>query len=58
MSKALETLGPKHPRIIELRAQAQEVQKKLDAEIQTMLQAVNTELRVAQSARKRPAAKR
>ena len=58
VSKALETLGPKHPRIIELRAQAQEVQKKLDAEIQTMLQAVNTELRVAQSARKRPAAKR
>jgi uncharacterized protein involved in exopolysaccharide biosynthesis len=49
VSKALETLGPKHPRIIELRAQAQEVQKKLDAEIQTMLQAVNTELRVAQA---------
>jgi uncharacterized protein involved in exopolysaccharide biosynthesis len=49
VSRALETLGPKHPRIIELRAQAQEVQKKLDAEIQTMLQAVNTELRVARA---------
>ena len=49
VTKALETLGPKHPRIIELRAQAQEVQKKLDAEIQTMLQAVNTELRVARA---------
>jgi polysaccharide biosynthesis transport protein len=49
ISKALETLGPKHPRIIELRAQAQEIQKKLEAEIQTMLQAVNTELRVARA---------
>lgn len=49
VSKALETLGPKHPRIIELRAQMQEIQKKLDAEIQTMLQAVNTELRVARA---------
>jgi uncharacterized protein involved in exopolysaccharide biosynthesis len=49
MTKGLETLGPKHPRIIELRAQMQEVQKKLDAEIQTMLQAVNTEVRVARA---------
>jgi polysaccharide biosynthesis transport protein len=49
ISKALESLGPKHPRIIELRAQAQEIQKKLEAEIQTMLQAVNTELRVARA---------
>jgi succinoglycan biosynthesis transport protein ExoP len=49
VSKALETLGPKHPRIIELRAQGQEIEKKLDAEIQTMLQAVNTELRVARA---------
>ena len=49
VSKALETLGPKHPRIIELRAQMQEIQKKLDGEIQTMLQAVNTELRVARA---------
>ncbi len=49
VSRALESLGPKHPRIIELRAQMQEVQKKLEAEIQTMLQAVNTELRVARA---------
>ena len=49
MTKALETLGPKHPRIIELRAQMQEVQTKLEAEIQTMLQAVNTEVRVARA---------
>jgi polysaccharide biosynthesis transport protein len=49
VSKALETLGPKHPRVIELRAQMQEIQKKLDGEIQTMLQAVNTELRVARA---------
>ncbi len=49
VSRALETLGPKHPKIIELRAQIQEIQKKLDGEIQTMLQAVNTELRVARA---------
>ncbi|MFQ5872379.1 MAG: GumC family protein [Dehalococcoidia bacterium] len=49
LSKALKTYRHKHPKVLALRAQIREVQEKLDAEIQTMLQAINTEYRVARA---------
>jgi uncharacterized protein involved in exopolysaccharide biosynthesis len=48
-SKLRETFGPKHPKVLGLQTQLEAVQQKLNGEIQTMLQAVNTELRVAKA---------
>ena len=52
LSKAIKTYRRKHPVLVKLRAQIREVQEKLDAEIETMLQAVNTEYRVARAREK------
>lgn len=49
LSKALQTYKEKHPEIVKLRAQMQQVDKKIGAEIQTMIRAVETESKVAKA---------
>src|SRR5207244_3355948 len=48
-SKLLKTYKDKHPEILKVEAQLQQVREKIDGEIQTMLRAVQTEYRVAKA---------
>jgi uncharacterized protein involved in exopolysaccharide biosynthesis len=48
-AKLLKVYGPKHPEIVKITARIEEVRRKLDAEIQTMLEAVGTEFKVAKA---------
>lgn len=48
-SKLLKTYKPKHPEVLKIEAQLQQVNLKIDAEIQTMLRAVQTEYKVAKA---------
>jgi polysaccharide biosynthesis transport protein len=48
-SKVLKTYKEKHPEAIKIEAQIQQVNQKLEAEIQTMLQGVQTEYKVARA---------
>jgi uncharacterized protein involved in exopolysaccharide biosynthesis len=48
-SKALKTYKEKHPEVLKIDAQIQQVQQKIDGEIQTMLRAVQTEYKVAKA---------
>ncbi len=48
-SKLLKTYKPKHPEVLKIEAQLQQVSQKIDAEIQTMLRAVQTEYKVAKA---------
>ena len=48
-SKLLKTYKSQHPEVLKINAQIQEVSQRLDAELQTMLQAVQTEYQVAKA---------
>jgi uncharacterized protein involved in exopolysaccharide biosynthesis len=48
-SKLLKTYKEKHPEILKIDAQIQQVKDRIDGEIQTMLRAVQTEYRVAKA---------
>ncbi len=48
-SKVLKVYKEKHPEVLKVNAQLQQVNQKLSAEIQRMLQAVQTEYRVARA---------
>jgi uncharacterized protein involved in exopolysaccharide biosynthesis len=48
-SKALKVYKDKHPEVLKLQAQIDQVAQKIDAEIRTMLRAVQTEYRVARA---------
>ncbi len=48
-SKLLEVYKEKHPEILKIEAQIQQVNRKLDVEIQTMLRAIQTEYAVAKA---------
>lgn len=48
-SKLLKTYKDKHPEILKIDAQIQQVAQRIDAEMQTMLRAVETEYRVAKA---------
>ena len=48
-SKLLKTYKDKHPEILKVDAQIQQVRDKIDSEMQTMLRAVQTEYRVARA---------
>jgi uncharacterized protein involved in exopolysaccharide biosynthesis len=48
-SKLLKTYKEKHPEIIKIDGQIQQVTQKIDAEIQTMLRSLDTEYRVAKA---------
>ena len=48
-AKLLKTYKDKHPEILKIDARIQQVTQKLDAEIQTMLRAVQTEYKVAKA---------
>jgi succinoglycan biosynthesis transport protein ExoP len=48
-SKLLKTYKDQHPEILKIDAQIQQVNQKIDAEMKTMLRAVQTEARVAKA---------
>jgi polysaccharide biosynthesis transport protein len=48
-SKLLKTYKDKHPEILKVEAQLQQVAQKIEGELQTMLRAVETEFRVAKA---------
>ncbi|MBI4634802.1 MAG: GumC family protein [Candidatus Rokubacteria bacterium] len=48
-SKLLKTYKEKHPDVLKIDAQIQQVNQRIDAEIQTMLRAVQTEYKVAKA---------
>ena len=48
-SKALKTYKDKHPEVLKIDAQIQQINQRIDNEIQTMLRAVQTEYKVAKA---------
>lgn len=48
-SRLLKTYKEKHPEILKVEAQFQQVTQRIDSEIQTMLRAIQTEYRVAKA---------
>jgi polysaccharide biosynthesis transport protein len=48
-SQALKTYKEKHPEVLKIEARVQQVNQKVDAEIQLMLRAVETEFKVARA---------
>jgi uncharacterized protein involved in exopolysaccharide biosynthesis len=48
-SKLLKVYKGKHPEILKIEARIEEVRRKLEAEIQTMLEAVRTEFKIAKA---------
>ena len=48
-SKLLKTYKAQHPEVLKINAQIEQANQRLDAELQTMLQAVQTEYKVAKA---------